>query len=424
VQVTKTNNSPTSITLSINGDATDLAPIKRHVLSHFVDQVKVPGFRAGKAPVEMVEKHANQQLLLDEFMDHALNDLLRKAVEGQKLRPVGQPEVTLKKFVPYTELEFEAKLDVLGEVTLPNYKTIKMAKPKVEISAKEVNDVISGLQKRLAERIDVDRPAKLGDEVWFAGTDKDGQPVAGADGKDYPLILGSNTFIPGFEDNLIGVKTGESKEFTLTFPKEYGIAALQGKKVTFKTDIKKVQELVEPKVDDEFAKKAGAFTTLKELKDDIKKQVKAEKQLQADRDYENELIKKITDKAKVDIPSALIDNQLVHMEEEEKRNLSYRGITWPEHLAQENVTEEQHRERHRSDAETRVKAGLVLSEISEKEKLDVTPEELEVRIQILKGQYQDPQMQAEIDKPENRQDIAARILTEKTIQKLTSYASK
>ncbi|MBX4199512.1 trigger factor, partial [Candidatus Saccharibacteria bacterium] len=389
-------------------------------------QVKVPGFRAGKAPVEMVEKNANQQLLLDEFMDHALNDLLRKAVEGQKLRPVGQPEVTLKKFVPYTELEFEAKLDVLGEVTLPNYKIIKMAKPKVDISAKEVNDVISGLQKRLAERIDVDRPAKLGDEVWidFAGTDKDGQPVAGADGKDYPLILGSNTFIPGFEDNLIGVKTGESKEFTLTFPKEYGIAALQGKKVTFKTDIKKVQELVEPKVDDEFAKKAGAFTTLKELKDDIKKQVKAEKQLQADRDYENELIKKITDKAKVDIPSALIDNQLVHMEEEEKRNLSYRGITWPEHLAQENVTEEQHRERHRSDAETRVKAGLVLSEISEKEKLDVTPEELEVRIQILKGQYQDPQMQAEIDKPENRQDIAARILTEKTIQKLTSYASK
>jgi trigger factor len=182
--------------------------------------------------------------------------------------------------------------------------------------------------------------------------------------------------------------------------------------------------LVEPKVDDEFAKKAGAFTTLKELKDDIKKQVKVEKQLQADREYENELIKKITDKAKVDIPSALIENQLLHMEEEEKRNLSYRGITWPEHLAQENVTEEQHRERHRPDAETRVKAGLVLSEISEKEKLDVTPEELEVRIQILKGQYQDPQMQAEIDKPENRQDIAARILTEKTIQKLTSYASK
>lgn len=426
MQVTKTENSPTSITLTVNGDATDLAPIKRHVLSHFVDQVKVPGFRAGKAPIEMVEKHANQQLLLDEFMEHALNDLLRKAVEGQMLRPVGQPEVTLKKFVPYTEIEFEAKLDVIGQITLPNYKTIKMPKPKIEVTAKEVNDVIAGLQKRLAERVDVTRPAKAGDEVWidFAGTDEEGQPVAGADGKDYPLILGSNTFIPGFEENLVDVKAGDSKEFTLTFPKDYGIAALQGKKVTFKTEIKKVQQLDEPKVDDEFAKQAGAFNSVKELKDDIKKQVKAEKQMQADRNYENELIKKITDKTKVDIPAALIENQLLHMEEEEKRNLSYRGITWPEHLAQENLTQEQHRDRHRPDAETRVKAGLVLSEISEKEKLDVTPEELEVRIQILKGQYQDPQMQAELDKPENRQDIAARILTEKTIEKLTSYATK
>lgn len=426
MKITKTENSPSNVTLLVNADAVDLAPIKRHVLGHFVDSVKVPGFRAGKAPIEMVEKHVNQQRLLDEFMEHALNDVFRKAVEQENLRPLGQPDVKLKKFVPYTELEFEATIDILGKVTLPNYKTIKMAKPKVDVTAQEVTDVIAGLQKRLAERIEVARASKVGDELWidFAGTDKEGTPVAGADGKDYPIILGSNTFIPGFEQNLVGAKNGEHKDFTLTFPKDYGVAALQGQKVDFAVEVKKVQELVEPKVDDEFAKKAGAFTTIKELKSDIKKQVQNEKQFQADRNYENELIKKITDKSKVDVPDTLIEEQLLQMEEEEKRNLAYRGTTWPEHLAQENVTLEQHRERHRPDAEIRVKGGLILSEIAEQEKIEVTPEELEIRLQLLKGQYQDPQMQEELSKPENRQDVMNRLATEKTIEKLVSYASK
>ncbi len=426
MQVTKSDNSPSNVNLLIKGDAIDLAPIKRHVLGHFVDSVKVPGFRAGKAPLEMVEKHANQQLLSDEFMEHALNDLLRKAVEDERLRAVGQPEVTLKKFVPFTELEFEAKLDVIGDVTLPNYKTIKIAKPKVDITAKEVNDVISGLQTRLSERGSVTREAKIGDElvIDFNGTDSDGKPVGGADGKDFPIIIGNNTFIPGFEDNLIGQKAGQTKIFSVTFPKDYGVAALQGAAVTFTVTIKSVSELKQPKVDDEFAKAAGAFTTVKELKDDIKKQVKSEKQFQAERAYENELIKRISDKSKVVIPGRLIEDELLRMEEEEKRNLTYRGTTWQEHLDQEKLTLEQHRDRHRPDAETRVKGGLVLSEISQKEGLEVTPEELEVRIQILKGQYQDPQMQEELNKPENRQDVANRLLTEKTIAKLVDYASK
>jgi len=426
VQVTKTNNSPSNVTLLVSGDAVDMAPIKRHVLGHFIDQVKVPGFRAGKAPLEMVEKYVNQQRLQDEFMEHVLNDLFTNAVDHEKLRPIGNPDVKLKKFVPYTEIEFEATLDVLGEVALPNYKTIKMAKPKVDVTATELSDVIAGLQKRLAERVEIARASKPGDELWidFAGIDADGKPVAGADGKDYPLILGSNTFIPGFEENLLGAKTGDHKDFTLTFPKNYGVAALQGQKVDFSVDVVKVQELNEPKVDDEFAKKAGAFTSVKQLKDDIKKQVKSEKQFQADRNYENELVKKISDKAKVDVPAALVEEQLQFMEEEEKRNLAYRGTTWPEHLAQENVTEEQHRERHRPDAEFRVKGGLMLSEISQKEGIEVTPEELEIRLQLLKGQYQDPQMQDELNKPENRQDVMNRLLTEKTIAKLVEYASK
>lgn len=426
MKITRTDNTPTNVKLEIEAESADLEPIKKHVLTHFAASVKVPGFRQGKAPMNLVEKNVNQQAFLDEFLDHALNELYKRAVENEKLRPVGSPDVQIKKFVPYTLFSFEADMQVLGPIKLADYKKIKVPKPKISVTAKDVEDVIKSLQGRMAERKETDQPAKAGDEVVidFKGSDEKGEPVNGADGKDYPLHLGSNTFIPGFEDKLIGVKAGEDRKFTLTFPKDYGVAALQSKKVTFEVNVKKVQELVEPKVDDAFAAKVGPFKTVAELKADVKKQITSEKQYQADRDYENELIKNIADKSKVEIPEALIEDQITRMEDEEKRNLVYRGQTWQEHLEAEGISEEQHRQRQRPDAEARVKAGLVLSEISEQEKIDITPEELEMRLQILKGQYQDPAMQAELDKPENRRDIASRMMTEKTIAKLVEYSSK
>jgi trigger factor len=426
MQVNKIQDSPTKVTLEISAKEADLAPIKKHVISHFVRTAKVPGFRVGKAPANLVEKNIDQQRLFDEFMEHALNDLYSLAVKEADIRPIANPEVSLKKFVPFTDLEFSLNVEVLGPVKLPDYKKIKLDKPKVSVTAKEVNDVLDGLKIRMAERKEVERAAKDGDEVVidFSGKDSKGEPVAGADGRDYPLTLGSNSFIPGFEDNVVGMKPNGEKEFTITFPKDYGVKALQSKKVTFKITVKKVNELVEPKLDDEFAGKVGPFKTVDELKADIKKQLKAEREQQAAIDFENKLIKEISAQSKADVPESLIQDQILSMEQAEKQNLMYRGQTWEEHLKEEGVTEEQHRERNRPDAEERVKASLVLSEIAEQEKLEVTPEEVEIRAQILKGQYQDAAMQAEVDKSENRRDIASRILTEKTVEKLVSYASK
>ena len=150
----------------------------------------------------------------------------------------------------------------------------------------------------------------------------------------------------------------------------------------------------------------------------------AEKQQEADRAFDNELLEKIAAKTTVAIPKALIEQEIDRMEEEEKRNVVYRGQTWQEHLDAEGLTAEAHREKQREGAELRVKAGLVLGEIADKEKITVTPEELEIRIQLLKGQYPDPAMQAELDKPENRRDINSRLLTEKTLDKLRAYATK
>ncbi|MBI2592533.1 trigger factor [Candidatus Saccharibacteria bacterium] len=435
MRISKTEESATRLKLLITADQFDLTPIKDHVLKHFASKVKVPGFRVGTAPVALIEKHVDQRALADEFIEHALNSLYGRAIDQEKLRPASRPEVHLKKFVPFTDLEFEAELEIIGPIKLPDYKKIKLVKKPVEIRAEEISSVIESLRLRLADRKAVERAAKDGDEVVidFEGKDKMGDPIAGADGKDYPLMLGGAThqtvrssgkFIPGFEENLIGTKAGGKYDFTITFPNDYGAVGLRNKEVTFTVGVKKVNEVTRPKLDDAFAAKVGLFKTMADLEADIKKQLKAEKQMPADREYENELIIQISEKTEVEVPKSLVDEQIARGEEDEKRDLAYRGQTWQEHLDAEGITAEGHFERQRPEAQQRVKAGLVLSEIAERENIFVTPEELEIRIQILKGQYQDPQMQAELDKPENQREIAARLMTEKTVARLVEFAQK
>jgi trigger factor len=426
MQVTKKNLSDTKVQLTLQADAEQLKQVKDEALEHLSKDVKVAGFRQGKVPKAMIEKNVNPAALQTEFLDHAMNLLYVNALQQENLRPVAQPEVKVQKFVPYETLEIEVTVEVVGEVKLPDYKKIKLAKKESKVTAKEVTEVIDQIKKREAEKKDVDRAAKDGDQVIidFKGADaKTKEAINGADGKDYPLLLGSNTFIPGFETNLIGMKPGEEKTFTLTFPKDYGVKTLQNRKVEFTVTIKKVQEMVEPKIDDEFAAKVGPFKNVEEMKADIKKQLQTEKDYQNDREYTDELLTKITKDSKAAIPDSLIDEQLERLLGDHKQNAMYRGTTWQEFLEGEGKTEEEYKETLRPDAELRVKAGLVLGEIAEKEGIEVTPEELEIRMQILKSQYPDEKMQAELDKPEARREIASRMVSEKTVDKLVGYAT-
>lgn len=426
MQVKVSHPSPTEAVVTVIAAESELVLLKEQALESFQGRVKVPGFREGKVPLNILEKNVDQTQLQQDFLQQAIDQLYAQALQSQKLRPVNNPEVTLKKFVPFTTLEFEAKVPVLGAIKLADYKKITKAKPVVKLTAKDVDDVIKTLQSRASEKKDVDRAAKMGDQIYidFKGVDVKGEAVQGAEAKDYPLTLGSKQFIPGFEEELVGLKANDEKTFPLTFPKDYGVKALAGRKVTFTASVTKVQEVVEPKVDDAFAAKVGPFKTLADLKTDIKKQVGIERQQQADRAYENDLILEVAKKSTVAVPEVLIQQQIDRIEQEERQNLTYRGQTWQEHLAEEGVTEEEHRKQKHPQAEEQVKASLVLSEIAEAEGLGVTPEELDQRMQQLKEQYKDPQMQAELEKPEARRDIAGRILTEKTLEKLVSYTQK
>jgi trigger factor len=427
MQAVKKNLSDTKIQLTLVADAQLLDRVKQEALDHLGHDMKLPGFRPGKAPAAIIEKNANPAALQSEFLDRAMNALYGAALGEHNIHPVAQPDVKITKFVPFETLELDVTVDVIGDIKLPDYKNVKLAKKDLKITAKDVDGVLDELKKRESEKKDVTRAAKLGDQAWidFKGVDaKTKEPINGADGKEYPLLLGSNTFIPGFEDNLAGMKAGEEKTFVITFPKDYGVKALQSRKVEFTVTVTKVQEVVEPKIDDAFAEKVGPFKTVAELKADIKKQLENEKQSEVDRAFADELITKLTKDTKVAIPASLIDDQLERILNDQRQNLLYRGQTWQEYLeAQGGLTEEAYKQSLRPDAELRVKAGLVLSEIAEKEKIDVTLEELEAQIQMLKGRYPDAKMQAELDKPEARREIASRMMSEKTIAKLTAYAS-
>jgi trigger factor len=426
MQVTKEQVATTTLKLSIAADQAVLDTAKQAVLGELGREVKVPGFRAGKAPAQLIEKQVDERLLQSEFMEKAVNQLYTEAVRQEKLRPVAQPQITINKFVPFTTLEFTAEVEVIGEIKLGDYKKIKLAPKTITVTTKDVNDVLDNLRQRAAAKQDVQRAAKLGDEVTidFKGTDATTkEPIDGADGTDYPLVLGSKAFIPGFEDELVGLKAGGKKTFSLTFPADYSAEALQNRTVTFAVTVTKVQELSEPKLDDAFAATIGPFKGLTDLKADIKKQLTAERRREAQTAYDNELLEKIAAKSTVAIPAGLVDEEIDQMEEEEKRSLTYRGQTWQEHLEAEGVTAEAHREQKREAAELRIKAGLILGEVAEREHITATPEEVGIRIQLLKGQYTDPAMQAELDKPENQRDIRGRLLTEKTLDKLRSYAN-
>ena len=426
MQIKQEKLTPTSIKLTVTADQSALQELLDITLKELGQNIKIAGFRAGKAPTKLIEKEIDPATLQNEFLNKAITQLYSQSIKKEGLRVVSEPEVTISKFVPFSTLEFSANLDVIGEIKLVDYKTIKVTPKIVKISAKDVDAVVENLRSRVAEKVTVKRVIKDDDEavIDFSGVDaKTKGIIEGAEGKDYPLVIGSKSFIPGFEEELVGMKTDQEKTFTITFPKDYKNVSLQNRKVSFTVKVKEVKELRKPKVDSEFLAKLGPFKDLDDLKKDIKKQLQVEKETEANQILENELLLDLAKKSDIPIPKSLIDQEIKRIEDDEKRSIIYRGQTWQEHLTEEGVSEEEHGERQRPLAHDRIKVGLILGLIADKENIKVSESELEERIKNLKTQHQDPAMQAELDKPSGRQDILSRLIIEKTIKYLRNLAT-
>ncbi|MGH7234572.1 MAG: trigger factor [Candidatus Saccharimonadales bacterium] len=418
---------PTKAKLVISANASDLNISKQAALNKLSGSVKVAGYRPGKAPLSAVEKQLDPNLLSQEALDFAISEAYYLALNEHKLRPISRPEISVKSYVPYETLTFDSVTEVIGGLKLGNYSGLKIKKPPVVVVPNEISDVIARLQKQLAKRTSLKRPAKSGDEVIidFDGQFADsGEPIEGASGKDYPLELGSKSFIPGFETKIVGMKPQEKREIELVFPKDYQAAFLRGKAAKFSVTLKTLNSLTLPKLDDAFAKQVGTFSTLAELKKDIERELSSTKQSEANKQYQNLLLERIIETTQVDIPKLLIDDESTKLEREIRDSASYRGLTWEEYLASEGISEPEFKKQILDQSLKSVKAGLVLGEIAAELKIQVDPSEVKERIAALKQQYSsDAAMQAELDKEQNRNDLQNRILVEKTVQRLVELNS-
>lgn len=422
---TITSTTDTSKTITVSLDEKDMAQTVQHTFDHLRAKVKAAGFRPGKAPNHIVERELGAAAVQAEVIDAVLGESYPKVLVEQELNPVGSPQVEVQKFVPYTELEYNLVVEVLAPIKLGNYKKLKAKKPAVKVDAKQVNAAIEDLRKRMASREAVDRAAEMGDEtvIDFAGS-QDGKPVAGAQGKDHPLELGSGSFIPGFEDELVGLKAGDTKTFDITFPKEYHEPSLAGAVVQFKVDVRKVQKVVLPEVTDAFATEVAGLKTAKELRDDITKRLEAEKDAEAMREFENLAIEEIVKGSNYTIPEGLAQRQLEQMRIEFAQQLEQSGLDLDKWLNLTGKNLEAFEEELKPKANERVAAGLVMSEIAKLENISVSEEDIEGELTRLKLSYPDPAMQTELEKPELREEIYNHLMASRTLAKIVEYNQK
>ncbi len=425
MQVTVERLNSTEVKLVIELEAKDLAPVVTHVFSDFAKSVKIAGFRPGKAPNNLIEREVGDAKVQAEVIEHAASQFFQSTVAKEKLRVLVAPHVEIRKFVAYSQLELVYSFEVFPQIKLADYKKIKKTKPKIEVNEAEIDQVIASLRLRLAKRSEVSRASAEGDELMIdmVGT-KDGVEVAGTRAKDYPVVLGLARFVPGFETELVGLKPGAQKDFKVTFPKDYPESSLQNQLVRFSVEVKQVNQLSWPAVDDQLAREAGPFKDLAGLKADIKKQIASEKDHDGRRALTDSLVDEISAKSKLDLPKGLVARQTEALWQEFEANVAKLGNSVNDYLKAEGKTRTEIETMLTQEAQKRARTALVLSEIARAEGLKVTPEELEIRLQILKGQHQDTKFRAELDKPANRQELVDQLLIEKTVNKLVGYATK
>ena len=413
----------TTVLLTISLEPSELEAAEQVALTKLARDLKVPGFRKGKVPVGVAAKNVDPNVLQEQTLENALSKAVADAFTSEKLQALERPAVEVKKFVPGSELEFTAEAQVVPPVKLGDYKKLKAKQEKVAVKAEEVNDIITRMQENFATKTAVERKAKLGDEtlIDFEGK-KDGVAFDGGTAKDYELKLGGGQFIPGFEEGIVGHKPGETFDVDLKFPKDYHVDDLAGADVVFTVKLSEVREIVLPKLDDEFAAKCGPFTDVDQLKGDIKREITTQKEREASEKFKDALVGEVTDSSKVALPELLVEDQLRSIEQDIKQNLTYRGISMDDYLKTQGFKDHDDwmAREARPAAEKRVKAGLVLAELSKDLKIDVSHDELSAQIDQMKQQYgaQDPNVAKQFNDPNVHRDIANRMITDKTVEKL------
>lgn len=388
IKVEKTDKN-NEVKLSFTIEAAKFEEAIQKVYAKSAKYFNIPGFRKGKAPYKIVEKQYGAQIFYEDAFNEVVPEIFEKEVKEAGLEVVSRPDIDITQMEKGKDLIFTAVVQTKPEVTLGKYKGIELKKVEYNVEEKDIDHEIHHMQERNARLVNVeDRPVEKDDTtvIDFEGF-VDGVAFEGGKAENHELVIGSNTFIPGFEDQIIGMKIDEEKDINVTFPEEYFSKDLAGKPAVFKVKLHEIKKKELPEVDDEFAKDVSEFDTIKELKASIKEKLEEENKNKAKYETEEEAIKTVCENTEIDIPSGMVETETDNMIRDIEQRLQYQGLNFAQYLQMMGKTEADMRKEMEEQALRQVKTKLVLEAIVAAEKIEASEEEVKAKLEEMATTY-------------------------------------
>ena len=377
-------------TLKITLPAEEVNKGFKKAVAKIAGQVNIPGFRKGKAPRNIIEMHYGKEAVKQEAFELVANQCYTEALEQEKLIPVSDPKVEDSVFEENKDMELTIKVTIKPEVKLGDYKELHVEKEAVEVTDEAVEEQVQGLRSRHAKMVEAEEGAVIekGDFaiIDFAGT-VDGEPFSGGEGKGYPLEVGSNSFIPGFEDQLVGLKKGDSTDVDVTFPEEYFVKELAGKQAIFKVNVQDVKRKELPELTDEYVAANSDCKTVEELRASYKERMQKAAENNAQIAYEKALIDLAVANAEFEVPEIMIEDRVTQMIDEMRMSLEARKLTLEQYMQYSGIDMKQLRERQHDAAVENVKTDLVLDAIAKAENIQVSMEDVDSELSAIASQH-------------------------------------
>jgi trigger factor len=423
----KLPKSMLEITIEVSAD--ELIPFLKKSAEKISETAKIEGFRPGKAPYEIVVKKYGEQAILQEAIDDIIMKTYYDAVKEHDILPIGQPKIDLERLTPDSPFIYKATITVLPAVKVGDLTKIKITKDKIEVKEEKVDQVIEEIRSMRAKEEVRERPAQTGDLVKFDfSVYRDGVPIENGVSKNYPLVIGENRFIPGFEENLIGLSAGEEKEFKLKFPEEYHEKTLAGKPAEFKVTVNEVLEIIKPEMTDDLAKEISnnKFATVIELKENISKNLLEEETAKADRMLEVKILEEAVKLCEFEeLPEMLVHEEIHRMLHELEDSISKQGMQLTDYLEAIKKTHDELEKDMEPQAEMRVKTSVLSRTLYQEQKMEVTPDEVEKEIEeVIKHYPNNPDVRKQIDNETYKDYLKNVIGNRKVMDYLKSIAVK
>lgn len=378
------------VVLTIEVPAEELDKGIKAACKSLANRVNIPGFRKGKAPRRILEMNIGKEAILDEAFDRVAQKAFDEALKQENLDPVDRPQVDIVTLEEGKNVVFKATITPVPEVTLGEYKGLKVAKDAVEVKDEQVEEQVKNILNHHAKMVDAEEGATVANDDFitldFKG-EVDGVAFAGGEGKDYPLQIGSHSFIDTFEDQLVGLKVGEEKDVNVTFPEEYHAKDLAGKAAVFHCKINSIKHKEMPELTDEFVKASTSYESIEDMKAKLRENIEKNAQREADTKRRNEILKQATDNITVDIPEVMVENRVKNMIQELSVNLENQGMNLDAYLKYANMDMAKLREQYKESAAIAVKTDLMLDAVAKAEDIKVENADINAEIALLAATY-------------------------------------